>query len=386
MKSRILLVDDEPHLLSAIMRQLGDVYDLTPAVGPFEGLEAVERGPEYAVVVADMRMPGMDGIQFLAKAREASPNSIRMMLTGNADHLTAVNAVNEGNVFRFLTKPAQKPTLTRAIDNCVAQYRLVQGERELLEKTLSGSIKVLVEILATVNPALFGKAQSLKANAAKLATALNAPDVWQIELSAMLCQIGSVALPPISAHRDRFSSQPLGFESQSLERIPVIGSSLINKIPRLEAISDSILYQDQHYDGTGFPGDGRKGNDLPLGARILKVLKDFDCLCEGGDSASIALDVLCTRDGWYDPAVLAVAIDAFDGQARSRVGVPVMVADLVAGDALGSDLFTNEGILLACAGQVLSDVGLARISNYVRMGLLDDSGIVYVVGRISDAA
>ena len=386
MKQRILLVDDETHVLSAISRQLGDLYDLTLAVGPFEGLEAVERGPEYAVVMADMRMPGMDGIQFLAKVSEACPNTIRMMLTGNADHLTAVQAVNEGNVFRFLNKPADKLTLTKAIDDSLAQYRLLQAEKELLEKTLSGSIKVLVEILATVNPALFGKAQTLKANAAKLAIALNAPDVWQIELAAMLCQIGSVALPPAPSHRDRLRALSLGLESQPLERIPQIGSSLINKIPRLEAISESILYQDQHFDGTGFPGDGRSGDKLPLAARILKVLKDFDTLCEDGKSASSALDVLCTRAGWYDPEVILVAIEAFDGQARPRNSLQVKVADLTAGDTLCSDLFTKKGLLMASAGQVLSEVGLARICTYVAMGLLDSTGVVYVVGSIPDAA
>ncbi|HLK13811.1 MAG TPA: HD domain-containing phosphohydrolase [Fimbriimonadaceae bacterium] len=396
MNQRILLVDDEANVLSAITRQLGDAYDLTTALGGSEGIAALEAGPEFAVVVADMRMPGMDGVQFLGRVQELSPRSIRMMLTGNADHVTAVKAVNEGNVFRFLNKPADKPGLVRAIDDCLAQFALVQAEKELLEKTLSGSIKVLVEILAIVNPTLFGKAQTLKMNAAKLAAALSMPDLWQIELAAMMCQIGSVAvLAEAPIKKDRLARVAAGHSPtnprlpvylEASEKIPLIGHSLISKIPRLETIAETILYQDQHFDGSGFPGDGRSGRLLPLGSRILKVLRDLDTLIEEGMSQSSALNVMRTRDGWYDPIVLQLAVDFFDGKSHLRVGVPVVVRQLIAGDNLSSDLTTIDGVLLVSAGQVLSDVGLQRLETYIGMNLLNPEEIVYIVERTAQAA
>lgn len=397
MKPRVLLVDDEAQLLSAVKRQLGDVYDLTLALGPFEGLKAIGEDPEFEVIVADMRMPGMDGIEFLSRAREAAPNSIRMMLTGNADHQTAVSAVNEGNVFRFLNKPASRLALVTAIDDCHAQYRLVQAEKELLEKTLIGSIKVLVEILATVNPAQFGKAQSLKAEAAKMAEALNVREVWQIELAAMLCQIGSVALPSSQSRGDftivrlpdpdsKASSRLPKVERDMNERIPLLSASLINKIPRLDAIAEAVMYQDQRFDGTGFPGDGRQGRYLPMGARILKVLKDYGALIKSGKSPTNAINSMRAKVGWYDPIVLQVAAELFDGQARPPAGVPVAIADLAPGDVLGSDLVTSDGVLLAGAGQILSEVGFTRVSTFLGMRLLSGQDVVYVLRPVAEAA
>ena len=105
MSNKILIVDDDPNLLAAVQRQLRKLYAIETAIGPEEGLKAIsEQGP-FAVIVSDYRMPVMDGIQFLSRVRQLAPDSVRMMLTGNADLQTAVDAVNEGSIFRLLTKP-----------------------------------------------------------------------------------------------------------------------------------------------------------------------------------------------------------------------------------------------------------------------------------------
>src|SRR4030042_1602116 len=104
------------------------------------GLEKVAKGASYAVIVSDLRMPGMDGIHFLARARELVPDSVRIMLTGFADLQTAVDAVNPGHIFRFPTKPCEPQVLEIALEMGVSQYRLVMAEKELLEETLRGSI------------------------------------------------------------------------------------------------------------------------------------------------------------------------------------------------------------------------------------------------------
>ena len=117
-------------------------------------------GP-FAVIVADRSMPGMDGIQLLAKVKACSPNTVRMMLTGNADMQTAIDAVNEGHIFRFLTKPCPPESLTASLQAAIEQYRLITAERELLEKTLRGSVKVLCEVLSVVKPTAFGRASRI---------------------------------------------------------------------------------------------------------------------------------------------------------------------------------------------------------------------------------
>src|SRR5450631_170470 len=149
---RILCVDDEPNVLHAIERQFRKRFEITIALGPDLALrEIAERGP-FAVVVSDLRMPGMDGVQFLARVRQISPDTVRIMLTGEADFSAAIEAVNQGNIFQFLSKPCPAEMLGRALDAALEQHALIMAERELLERTLTGSVEVLSEILSLVNP------------------------------------------------------------------------------------------------------------------------------------------------------------------------------------------------------------------------------------------
>jgi DNA-binding NtrC family response regulator len=129
MTEKILFVDDEPSVLDGYERLLRQHFQIETAVGGRLALDKLAgRGP-FAVVVADMRMPEMDGAQLLAKVMTEFPESIRVMLTGNLDIQTAVRAVNEGSIFRFLTKPCNKETLIETLNAALAQYRLT-GAKE----------------------------------------------------------------------------------------------------------------------------------------------------------------------------------------------------------------------------------------------------------------
>ena len=141
MHDRILIVDDDANLLQAMRRQLFDTFDVTTAEGGEAALDLIGDETPFAVVLSDMRMPGLDGVEFLKRFRERSKHTVRMMLTGNADQQTAVDAVNEGHIFRFLKKPCPEATLRAAIDAGIEQYRLVIAERELLSKTVAGTVK-----------------------------------------------------------------------------------------------------------------------------------------------------------------------------------------------------------------------------------------------------
>ena len=146
MDNKILFVDDDPNILSAYTRTLHKRYRMATASGGEEALQIIQTDGPFAVVVSDMRMPGMDGVALLTHVRNFNPDTVRIMLTGNADMGTAIEAVNQGNIFRFLTKPCEPDDLALALDGAIKQYRLVTSERELLELTLKGSIDLLVEL------------------------------------------------------------------------------------------------------------------------------------------------------------------------------------------------------------------------------------------------
>lgn len=134
MKPKILLVDDELNVLIAYQRNLRSRFDLSIAESGEAGLAVINESGPFAVIVSDYNMPIMNGIEFLRNVKNLAPDSIRIMLTGQADLQSAINAVNEGNVFRFLTKPCSHELLLNSLESAVEQYRLVTVEKVLLEK------------------------------------------------------------------------------------------------------------------------------------------------------------------------------------------------------------------------------------------------------------
>ena len=194
MAEKILLVDDESNVLDGYRRSLRGEFLLETALGGQQALKLAEESGPYAVVISDMRMPGMDGIQLLSRIKSLAPDTIRVMLTGNADTETAINAINEGNIFRFLNKPCSKEVMAKTITAALMQYRLVTAEKQLLEQTLSGSLQVLTEVLSLVNPAAFSRAERARRYIHHVVTAMKLGNPWQYEVAAMLSQLGCVTL------------------------------------------------------------------------------------------------------------------------------------------------------------------------------------------------
>jgi response regulator RpfG family c-di-GMP phosphodiesterase len=367
MKERILFVDDDPNVLEAYQRKLQQALHVRTAEGPHAGLrELKEKGP-FAVVIADMNMPLMNGVEFLAQVREMAPNTVRMMLTGNADVKVAMQAVNDGNVFRFLAKPCPSKLMGESLVAGIKQYRLAIAEKELLEGTLNGTVELLTEILSWVNPDAFGRTLQLRNSASALAAKINAPDVWEIELAATLSQVGSMAIPQDILAKVA-QGDPLNSEEQeALASVPAAGRELLKRIPRLDNVAQIVLYQSKRFDGNGPPDDETAGEDIPLGARILKVVSDFHELRASGISRDEALAEMKQREGWYDPRVFqAISGSGFREETppRARRIVQVPLAELGPGLELATDITTSEGRKLVAAGTVVSEALLIRVQKF----------------------
>ncbi len=131
---KVLFVDDEPAALDGYRRVLYHDFALATALGGEQGLAEIRDNGPFAIVISDMRMPGMNGAEFLAAVRTAAPNTVRMLLTGHADLDAAIEAVNKGHIFRFLSKPCRKDVLVQAITDGFAQYRAAEAEKQLAKK------------------------------------------------------------------------------------------------------------------------------------------------------------------------------------------------------------------------------------------------------------
>lgn len=286
-----------------------------------------------------------------------------MLLTGYADLQTSIEAVNEGNIFRLLTKPCPPEVLIKTLTAGVRQYQLVTAERELLGKTLSGTIKVLSEVLSLVSPEAFGRASRIARYSSQIVSKMNLSDVWQFETAAMLSQIGGIILQEETLKKIYRGLELTKGEEQLFKRHPSVASDLIGRIPRMEKVAETIAYQEKHFDGSGFPVDSRQGEQIPFGARIIKVVLDFDTLELAGNSKRMALDALKERSGWYDPTVLAALELVIELEARYQVR-SVKVMELTEGMILADDIKTVQGMLLTAKGQAVSRILKERLLRF----------------------
>ncbi|MCH8040773.1 MAG: response regulator, partial [Nitrospinae bacterium] len=308
---------------------------------------------------SDFRMPGMDGNQFLSCVRQFHQDTVRMMLTGNADLDMAMEAVNQGAIFRFLTKPCPPETLATALEAGVKQYRLIRAEKELLEQTLTGSLQALANVLSLVHPEAFGRASRLKRYVTGLAHHMGLSNVWGLEIAATLSQIGCVILPETLLKKVN-AGEPLDPQEERLFTThPSTGAEILGHIPRMEGIASFIESQHKHFDGSGTSDDPRRGEDIPLGARLLKVALDFDTLQMQDFPGSQAFGEMENRRGWYDPAVLQALKIAFVPEQKLKLAT-LSLRDLRPQMVLAEGIF-DKGILLAAKGQELTEWMISRL-------------------------
>ena len=364
MTHKVLLVDDDANLLQAIKRNLRKQFIIETAESGKKGLEIVEKNGPFSVIIADMRMPEMDGITFLSKIKAMRPDSVRMMLTGNADLETSINAVNEGNIFRFMTKPCSMELLAQSIVSGLRQYELITAEKELLGDTLKGSIKILTEVLSLANPGAFSRASRIRQVASEVAKIMNVRNLWKIEMAAMLSQIGCIAVPKEILLKT-YSGQRLSkVEMKMYQDYPRVGHDLLVNIPRMEPVADIIKYQEKHFDGSGIPEDDISGEKIPLEARILKLVLDFDILTSSNVAQDSALIELKNRSCWYDPTVIKALVQFLTQTGRGQKTVLINLFQLKEKMVLAANIYAVNDTVLVAKGQEVSSYTLLLLKNY----------------------
>lgn len=368
MNNRVLFIDDDERILAGFRRNLHGAFEVETAQGPEAGLAKVKDSPPFAVVVSDLRMPGMDGIAVLARVREMRPETVRVMLTGFADLTAAIGAVNEGNIFRFLTKPCDTDFLKAALTAAVEQYRLVMAERELLEGTLRGSLKMLSEVLSLLRPEVYGRVSRIAPYVRRMSRLAGDPSPWQTDAAAMLCLMGFIMLPDaIIARVDR--RRALGPEDAAVyQQHAEVAAKLVANIPRMGGVARIIAYQEKNFDGSGFPVDEVRGKDIPLGARILRVVLEFDRAVSAGQSKPEAYNTLKQGVGLYDPDVVEVLGEVL-GDERKYVIAQVGLRALRERMILAEDMFVTRGgqqVKVLPKGYELSSVSLEHIFKLAR--------------------
>ena len=192
-------------MLAHHARTLRKFFCVHTALNGAEGLAALEQGGRYPAILADMNMPGMDGIEFLCSAARISPDSAFVMLTGNVDQKTAVRALNEAHVLRFLNKPCTGEAVLEAVNACVAHSQAQQEKRLLEERVLDGGIRLLTQVLHAADPHAAQRSENLLAYVRSYYAALDAAGGLprDLEIAVSFCSVGLAVIPAAVLRRAR---------------------------------------------------------------------------------------------------------------------------------------------------------------------------------------
>jgi response regulator RpfG family c-di-GMP phosphodiesterase len=368
---KVLLVDDDPNVLQGYQRNLRKRFDIETALCSEEALTAIHFLGPFAVIVSDMNMPRQNGLQLLQKLIQQSPDSVRIMLTGNADQQTATDAINVGKVFRFLSKPCQVELLADAIQAAIDHYRRTIAEREILRETVQGSIRMLTEVLSVVNPVAFGRASRLHQLVKELLKHVDVDQPWECEMAAMLSQVGCVSVPPETLYKSHHG-RPLSLqEVHLLAGRYQLAFELISQVPRLENVARIVELQDDRYLVE------EPSEPMPLAAHLLRVARDFDTLMREDQDEQLALARLEYEANDYSPEALAALRFVVAERPGSSIHM-VCIPALQDGWNLAADITTREGLLLVKKGQVVTSALRARLANHLQNGTITEPVAVEV--------
>ena len=408
---RILCVDDEQNILSSLRRLFRmHGFQVKTAESGAEGLKILEAEP-VDLVISDMRMPEMDGVQFLEKVRGTWPDTIRLLLTGYADIHSILEAINRGEIYRYITKPWDDNDIVLVVRHALERHALEQEKRRLealtqqqneelkalnasleakveertadlkkahdqlidanrkLKTSFLTSIKVFSSIIETRGGNLAGHSRRTADLARKIAVKMGlAPhEVQDVFVAGLVHDIGKIAFSDelLAMPVSRMQGEQLG----QYRKHPIRAQQLLIPLDDLRGAANVLRSQLERFDGQGFP-DGLSGFNIPLGARILGLASDYDNLLTGtltqrrlrADEAVRA--IVDARGKRYDPQVVTAFQEVISGKAATPQDIALHARELLPGMVLSRDLITDDGFLLLSAENRLDERLIRQILDF----------------------
>jgi response regulator RpfG family c-di-GMP phosphodiesterase len=358
-RTKILCVDDEPNVLEGLTRVLHRFFEVTTAVGAQQALDVARREGPFPVVLSDLRMPGKDGLELLQELRSNSPDTVCLLLSGDGDVASVIQAINEGHVFRFLTKPCPGPILIRSLKAAERQHGLIASERVLLEQTVRGCVNVLCDVLSIASPTAFGRAATLRRWVSETCNALALADAWHVEVAALLSQVGWVAVPEDVMHKVHLQEAMTEDEQQAVRSVAETARSVLAGIPRLDGIVELLSIAGPFITG-GQPEEGKAPRSAP--AHVLCAAVALDVMFSRGIEPAVAFRKLRSNP-LHDDAVVEALARVIAAQGTTHVDQDLSVPELRSGMSLLEDVRAPSGMLLVAAGQDVTTQLIVRLRN-----------------------
>ncbi len=369
----VLCVDDDANLLSSLERTLFDRYEVATANSAANALDLLAADGPPDIVISDMRMPQMDGAQFLAIVRERWPDTIRILLTGQADTQSAIAAINNGAIFKFLCKPCAEEALLATLRQASERHNVQEAERRLLETTLSATVKTLADILSLASPWAFRRAALARSCVQHALARLKWPQAWMYEVAASLSQIGSIGVPEETLRRDA-SQRPLsGADARFMVEHPETAYRLLCEIPRLNTIAEIVRYQARPIP-VGAP------LEVLRGAQLLRAALVLGQHLQRGVPVKRALEALRQPPHEIAAPILDALADFRMDPSETRAAA---IGELVPGFVLSENVTTTKGQLLLSKGHELTEAAIHTLRRLRTANLIHEP--IYVQMRPQNA-
>ena len=342
---KILVVDDEVSVLNAIYRVFRkEGYQILRSDNPADALKLLNEQVCH-LIISDYRMPEMDGVTFLREAMSIRPDAIRMILSGYADSSTIISAINDGGIYKYLTKPWEDDILKSEVRYAIERYELQSVNKKLLD-----DVKRQNDELKDTNLLLTEKIEEIQENVVRTVEMLsyvskekysciptnvddlytishvigenlgfNDSDLRNLYLATRLHDIGNIGIDCSIFKKNG----PLTPEERiQVEKHPIIGASMISFMNGLDEVAKIVRHHHEHFDGSGYP-DGLKGDAIPISSRIVIIIDVYDSLtCNRPYRSVMTMDEVFSilengRGTKFDPYVLDIFLTAIERHYES---------------------------------------------------------------------
>lgn len=398
-KPSILFVDDEPNILRALRRLLrSEPYEIRITSDPLEAAELVKTSPP-AVIVSDQRMPVMTGVELLEQSRIHAEHTVRILLTGYTDMKAAVEAVNRGGIYSYLTKPWDEQALKTVLRGAVEHHQLRRENERLrsltlaqneelkqlnfgleakvaqrtrdvrrlnvdLEESFMGGVRLLARISEQQSRVMGSHSKRVAALSVSLGEKieLSRADLKTLEVAATLHDVGAVWTNPGG------SLSAIIRNKEHAEH----GASMMGMIPNLKEAAVLVRHHHEHFDGSGTP-DGLCGTEIPLGARLIAVADAYDFAMNASgkfESATPEASALGLREaakkGFLDPELVEVLVGLIVGESvDDGLEIELQCHELKIGMILSRDVLSASGAKLMAEGSPIGPRQLGRLQRHL---------------------
>jgi putative two-component system response regulator len=370
-KSTILVVDDTPENIEILQGILSHDYTVKAAVKAESALKIIASGEGVDLILLDVMMPGTDGYALCTKLKaDLRTRDIPVIfVTSKSEVDDEAKGLRLGAV-DYITKPFHPSIIKARVKTHLQLHKTQEELQKLLKQTLSGSVKVMADVISLFDSELFDKASRLRAYMKKITETLNLRNAWQFDLAALLSQIGSVALPAETLAKARKREGLTPEEDASIRKIPEIGADLIKSIPNLEGVAQVIRSQLAPGSKIKLAPDLSAEDPLHLGAQLLNMTVQFDELVEAGQTPDEAWLQMRRETDKYDERLLE-ALKACIALGSVKMNAHMLgVEDMREGMILDENVLTVTKLLVVKRGAELNGPMLARLRRMAQMSLL----------------